>query len=602
MPSRLFFIAVIVLAIPLLVWAVASERMISAEQALYAQLLPLQVVPLYLISLFLFIGPGLLVAARLARRGYCAKPLVVIVAITISAAFGYLTFWLYFVGPIPGLVASVSILLVTLAAYARTWWRGDSLVWRSLELRLPILAMTLIGLFDLSLTYAFDLPTGPEGEVQARMRYMDWLLPCDNLLPLFLAQHLEEGTDPRRLPGGWQSSDRPPLQTGLFLLQWPMSRFLPFATTLHYSVAGVAFQTSWVAALWGLLRLARMPRRRVLSVLGFLSFTGFTLVNTSYAWPKMLAGALTILPVTLVLAMTRQARVPVPRSAGAILICSAAALALLAHGGAAFTLLPLGVFILWPRHWPGLARLLLGAAIIALFLLPWQAYQEYYDPPGDRLLRAHLANAGPDSRSLLEAISDAYRWNASTIAWHKWQNVRVLFVERTDVLFGAPWIPSAPFRLFDFAAWRRREFHNVFPAIAFLNAGWLVVLAYSLGFRKLNDPPLAFAAQRLVPFCLLALVFWILAMFGPGTTIIHHGSYGTFLLLFTILATGLTALHPWLCHSILVAQVAWFFLVWIITSPVNGHARPHVLMFALAALWLVFLLQMAWGRGTASIG
>jgi len=604
MPSRRLFIGFVALVIPLVAWAVASEPILNAEQALYAQLLPLQVVPLYLISLFLFLGPGLLVAVRLVAGGYCAKRLVVIVAITISAGLGYLTFWMYFAGPVLGLMASVSILLATFAAYAWMRWRGDSIVWRSHDLRLPILAMTLIGLFDLCLTYAFDLPTGPEGEVQARMRYMDWLLPCDNLLPFFLAQHLEQGTDPRHLPGGWQSSDRPPLQSGLFLLQRPLSRFLPFAATLHYSVAGLAFQSSWIAALWGLLRCARMPKRRVLSVLSLLSFTGFTVVNTSYAWPKMLAGALAILPVTLVLSATRQTGMPVrsasvlvPPTARTILICSAAALALLAHGGAAFTLFPLGVLLLLPRHWPGAWRLLMGTAIISLFLLPWLAYQRYYDPPGDRLLRAHLANAGPDPQSLLEAIGDAYRGTVLRIAWHKWQNIRVLFLERMDVLFGAPWIPGASAGFFDFAAWRRMEFHNLFAAMALLNAGWIVVLANSLGFRKWNDASLAFATQRLLPFALFALMFWILAMFGPGTTIIHHGAYGTFLLLFAVLATGLTALRPWLCHGILVMQVGWFFLVWIITSPVNGHARPHVLMFALAALWLVFLFQMAWGRG-----
>jgi hypothetical protein len=596
MTSRLFFFAIVVLVIALVGWAVASEPVIGVEQAFYAQLMPLQVIPLYLISLFLFIAPGLLVAVRLLEGGYCEKPLVVIMAITTSAVLGYLTFWLYFAGPVSGLIASVSVILVTLGAYARLVRRGGSVVWRSLDLRLPILAMTLIGLFDVSLTYGFDLPTGPEGEVQARMRYMEWLLPCDNLLPMFLAQHLEEGTSPRHLPGGWQSSDRPPLQAGLFLLQRPLSRYLPFATTLHYSVAGAAFQSSWVAALWGLLRSALMPRRRVLSVLGILSFTGFTLINTSYAWPKMLAGALTILPVTLVLSGTRPAMMAVSPSARMVLIATAAAIALLAHGGSAFTLLPLGLLLFWPRYWPGIWRLLMAATIVAIFLLPWLAYQRYYDPPGDRLLRSHLANAAPDSRSVLQAIGDAYRWNASTIAWHKWQNARVLFLERMDVLFGAPSIPSAPFRIFDFAAWRRREFHNLFPALAFLNVGWLVVLAQGLGFRS-QDSGLAFATRRLLPFCLVSLMFWILVMFGPGTTIIHHGPYGTFLLFFAALAICLTALLPWLYHCLLGAQLSWFLLVWIITSPVNGHARPHVFMLALAAVWLVFLFRMAWGRG-----
>jgi len=37
----------------------------------------------------------------------------------------------------------------------------------------------------------------------------------------------------------------------------------------------------------------------------------------------------------------------------------------------------------------------MALAIVVVFYLPWSAYQKYVDPPGNRLLKIHLAGVIP---------------------------------------------------------------------------------------------------------------------------------------------------------------------------------------------------------------
>ena len=47
--------------------------------------------------------------------------------------------------------------------------------------------------------------------------------------------------------------------------------------------------------------------------------------------------------------------------------------------------------------------------------LPWLLYQKYYEPPGNRLLKMHLAGApGVDSRGFIQALLVAYHQNGTT--------------------------------------------------------------------------------------------------------------------------------------------------------------------------------------------
>src|SRR5262249_44068862 len=152
----------------------------------------------------------------------------------------------------------------------------------------------------------------------------------------YYAESLYKGLDPREIVWGWHSSDRPPLQSGLTLLQMPFS-FLAREPREYALLAGCAFQCAWVPAVWALWRSAQLPRRRAGLALLFLVLTGFALLNTVFTWPKLLAAALCLFAATSAL-FGRARGEAVPLST-AVFLGLSAALASLSHAGVAFTLL-----------------------------------------------------------------------------------------------------------------------------------------------------------------------------------------------------------------------------------------------------------------------
>jgi hypothetical protein len=58
-------------------------------------------------------------------------------------------------------------------------------------------------------------------------------------------------------------------------------------------------------------------------------------------------------------------------------------------------------------------------------------------------------------------------------------------------------------------------------------------------------------------------------MFGPATTVIHHGSYATMILLFTGLAALITRLPAFLSYFLLAFQIVVFAVTWILTTPLT---------------------------------
>jgi hypothetical protein len=128
-------------------------------------------------------------------------------------------------------------------------------------------------------------------------------------------------------------------------------------------------------------------------------------VNTVYTWPKLFAGALVLVVAAAIL--SRDVR-PALR---ALIIGAGSAFAFVAHGSSAFGLIGL-VPILWMtrRDWRW-SHAITVALLAAAIYLPWSAYQRFVDPPGDRLIKWHLAGVIPPDESVgaAQAIVESYR-------------------------------------------------------------------------------------------------------------------------------------------------------------------------------------------------
>jgi hypothetical protein len=355
--------------------------------------------------------PGIALVALLGDRlaGPLRPPALVLGAALAGWAF-FLLFWL---GSIPGAIGIAVVFTASVARLTRGRYRPDC------ETTDAVIVMGLIVFFFVAVAGDHGgLVRGPD---MIAHRY--WV-SVDNSLPrLFADQFLQGGARPELLTG-WLTSDRPPLQAGMVLPAYALSTAAarPFA----YLVLSVVANVAWVPCLWGFLLAAGARRRHVAAITAALAFAGPIFVNTVYTWPKMLGGALILAAAAALLERTTSNR-------DALLFAGvAASLAMLAHGGAvAGVLALLPVAVPWRR---GRRPVVLAAFVAAACYAPWLGYQKWVAPPGDRLVKWHLAGVDigtPDDRSATEAIMDQYRRAGWAAIGYKVTNARVILGDPT---------------------------------------------------------------------------------------------------------------------------------------------------------------------------
>ncbi|MGA7937435.1 MAG: hypothetical protein WCA35_28045 [Kovacikia sp.] len=548
------------------------------------QIPSLILIPLYFIQLGLFLLPGLPLAIQVVRQSKLNSSVALMLGIALSSLVSYAAFWSYFINPVFGIVFSVLIFLISLG-YALFLGRKRGLVkiLSSVDIIFPFLLMLIVGSGYLLILYIGH--TGESPEILAQARFFDGPFPPDNVLPKIFADNLYQGTDPRPLFGEWLSSDRPPLQAGISLLQRPLIALTGLPGGLRYQVLGTIAQCSWVAAIWALCRTLRLSGLRIAIVLPFCIFSGFFLFHSVYVWPKLLAGALVVFAFTLLLPAISESRRPSAIEVG--LATGATALGMLAHGGVVFTVPALITMVLVkPKSYPGIRQLLIGCLIFGLLLAPWSAYQKFYEPPGNRLVKWHLAGVTDpsDHRSSLQAILDSYRsLSATQFAFRKWTNI-------TTLLGDSPGLAN------DSSLRRSNGYFYVFRGLGILNVGWLVLM---FGLFKQLDPAGEMKKIRvLIEAILVSLLFWALVMFELRATTIHQGSYATMILLFTVLAALLSKLPRWLCYFLLSFQLLFFVLDWIISPLINTETMimvaPNLLMVGLVIVCTIGVIRILW--------
>jgi hypothetical protein len=505
---------------------------------------------LYPLGFVVFLAPGLPAVCALVRRRSWPAYWIVPLTVVISSAAGAVVFWAYFLHPTTGRVASAAILAISavcLWPLARPGPIREMV--RQPDVVRPLVLMFLIGLSYFGIAGILLATTGGGTETAAGDLFSNMYLANDNFISWYFAEHLYAGTDPRQLLGDWHSSDRPPLQTGLVLVQRPLADFSP-PPIVQYQILGTVFQCSWVPAVWALGRELRCDAWRLGVVLAFCATASFFVFHSLYVWPKLLAGTLTIVAVLLLVR---------PKSpAGWVEVLAAglsAGLALLAHAGAAFALFGLAIVLLWPNYFPGLAKVVAGLAVCVAVVAPWIAYQRWYDPPGNRLLKWHLTGTvAIDDRPFTEAFVEAYAaLSPAELAHNKWANAQALV--------GRPWIEPTYSGDGLRAAWKNGEYYNLIKALGVLNAGWVVMAISWFG----RGPSNRFReARTFVAVGLAGLAVWLVLMFGPGTTQIYQGAFGTFMLLFVTLAAAVSTLPRPVVVGFLGVQVLDLIMTWVI--------------------------------------
>ncbi|MET7421903.1 hypothetical protein [Dactylosporangium sp. NPDC005555] len=520
--------------------------------------------PLLLVQAVWLLAPGLLAGLVLAGRGRVPAYLVVPVAGLAGCLAGYLVLWAYF--------AAHRLGDVTVAVFAAAAVLSSTVIAVRRELRTALLradvAVPLGLMLLLTLAYTaitFSCTAGPvAGQVNGFCHLNGFT--GDNILPQLFADNVHHG-DPRTVTWGWLGSDRPPLQSGVQLLQAPLTESHAWRI-IGYEVLTVLLQALWLPALWGLYRALRVPTRTFTVVAGVCACTGLFFFNSVFTWPKLLPAALVTLACTVWFLDRRGLW---SWTIGGL----AAGAAMVAHGGVVFTLVPVGVALLLPRHRPSWTSLAAATAAALLMSAPWVAYQRLYDPPGDRLLKMHLAGmAEPDERPLGELLRARYGADGVTgTLGNKAANL--------TTLFGAQ---NTRYHLLGkgrTGVVRDEEFRYLALSLGAFTLAGLALLTRA-GRRRIRAGADPGGLRLLFGVAGASLGLWVLLMYGPATTHLHQGSYATMLLLFAGLGVLYTALPRWLVRTGTALQAVYWALIWV-AAVWKGH-HLHGGYLALSAL------------------
>jgi len=270
----------------------------------------------------------------IARRAFRLDALMsACAAAVLLGLLGYLSFWLAYASYAMFGVAKIAVLAGLLIRFGLLVhqrrigdyrWLAEPLLYTSLF----CIAVLALGFSDGGLSHTV---------LNADHRFTH-LLPADNLTSLSVAVALRFGENPTSLLGDWLLSDRPPLQTGLYLLLGLRSH------VVAYQVVASWLQATFLLGVWAIAIGAMLPAAARRTVLFACCLLPVALVNTYFVWPKLLSAAYLLLVFALL--FCRQPESCSARRASGVLIGALTALALLSHGSSLFALIGFTIVVL----------------------------------------------------------------------------------------------------------------------------------------------------------------------------------------------------------------------------------------------------------------
>ncbi|MGA1835551.1 hypothetical protein VD659_01340 [Herbiconiux sp. 11R-BC] len=546
-------------------------------------------IPVLAVPAALIFFATLTLTHALWRHTPLLAPLLGIVGLALAAWLSFLAWWAW---PPAGFM----LCSLTLIASAVVFVRGG--IWRGWREALPVLALMAGGLlFAVSFSYLWGAGNDPYSLVAGR--FFHFLLPSDNTIPMLFGQKLSLGQSTTLLTGDWNGGDRPPLQTGFELLFSPLvavqqaasgAAVVGFGGTMPMGAAfaaDVLAQVLWIPAGYVLLRLLGFRSWIAIASLVFSLMIPSILVNTVFTWPKMLSAGLVLTAIGFLLAVRQNRTAALWPFLFAVI---AATLAVLAHGAAAFTipaLVLIGLYALRGRGIrPSFGVISWGAACGLLLYAPWAAYQRFVDPPGDRLLKWHLAGWVPVTPdSFVDVLVRQYTSTpVSELIGNRLANVGTLFGLDEAYRFTGP--GARPFVALRVEDWTSTLFALGPIAVA---AGIVILVLHLVRVRELDD----IARQRLlvVAAMLVCIAVWATVLFSANATIVAQGSHCWMLVLAIVPFAWLLERRPRLGLTLIGVQAAAFVTVYFLKySTPEEPARLSISAAVLATIGLVFVL------------
>lgn len=495
----------------------------------------------------------------------------------VVGAMGYLAFWAYYLDRSFGIVISLGAALLSLYGAYQIMVRDSSNTGTGNTLLLPLSAYTLFIIAISYFPYLFGLA---EDSYHGANRWRD--MPVDSYIPKIFANKIwhEQAVSPIII--GWLSSDRPPLQTGINLLFYPLMK-----SGMAYQVISSYLQAMVILPLLVLLKNLDI-RQSVFWPLLALLMTGFMAGNTLYVWPKLISA--TFLLVTYLLLLQSKG-LELSQKQKVVFSGGSGAFAMLSHGGAIFALLPIYLLCLG-KGFKYLKQVVIPSGLLLVVsYLPWIFYQRVLDPPGDRLIKWHLAgHPAITEKSFLLVLSEAYaqltpaEWWANRVA-----NVEVIFDRAWQIVYWLPELFKVPFYRPYYPFLQDITFGNFFFSFWFYSPLYALLIYGAVSAVKGRELP---QIKTLAAVSVLGLLLWVVFMFLPKATSIHQGTYFLWLTFFLIAYCLMARVH--FVYPIIAAilNTALFLQFYVFDFLYLSHNGYQEYIFFVVPSFLLLILSL----------
>ncbi len=300
---------------------------------------------------------------------------------------GYLIFICWFFYPLLGAVVSGLIIFISF-----------TIIFFDTQSQWKLIQTPIIIALTFSLLYVSIVGDhGGLNDANNLIAHRYWV-SIDNKIPMFFSDKLILGKEYLRgfLFGDWHSSDRPPLQSGIMMLIYPLAHE-PIKELLAF-ILGLNCNVLWVFGLYAFMKSVGFENKKALLILVCVGLLGPVFVNTVYVWPKFLAASFSLCAFSVLIDKGFKP------STALVLAGLFSALSLLSHGAAIFGLIALVPFVFMSKDLLNVRLILIASSLALLMFLPWIFYQKFFDPPGNRLTKWHLAGQISESNESLMAL------------------------------------------------------------------------------------------------------------------------------------------------------------------------------------------------------
>jgi hypothetical protein len=492
-----------------------------------------------------------------------------ILIVGLTSLLGLITFWLYYLSPIVGIIFSYLLIIWFLAEIISPINSHNLLIFlKQVDIGAPLLLIIFVGLLYQALIY-LGSPANSHF-CWSSTHIFDRLVFAgspDYLIQFSWVELLYSGQSPWNvlldpLVARTTLADRPPLLAGTALILDPIFHGPGNIRLIYFLTATSAASLSWITAIWGLCRLANLSILRTMALCIALSFVYYFLFSSVFTWPKSLSGALTIGAILFLLDQNIKSSC-VPKI---IFWAILGSLSIMAHFSSALVLGFSTVLIFRKNNFPKIKNCLLSVLIFVVILSPYMLVKMNHETTNSQLAKytftgEYIYKISPEKfkqLSTLELVYEFYLTQTSKqIQSHIVNNIKSLFrrlpclvrCENESVLQN-----------------RSYEIWQIFGSLKFFNLGWLFLpfLVFNLKFiypsqekeslKKIVFPCLIVSIFSILSYALVAYAGGITNILSSGLTFLLFGGLG--ILLFSL---------PWILIAlfsfIVISNFFWLFIL-----------------------------------------